>query len=99
MLWYLKEIGSSPITDLVTSLICDDRRRTLLRALDNMSVLIVVLSKKHTNSELDRLIHRMQLIYVANIYGAGDLNELIVFIPPSQVRSRKYQRLHETVGT
>ncbi|KAK5040505.1 hypothetical protein LTS07_001003 [Exophiala sideris] len=73
MVWSLKEIRSSPINDLVSPPIFDDGRQTLLNALDGMSVSIVTLSKTHTKTELDRLVHRMQLIHVAHIYGAGDL--------------------------
>ncbi|OQV01808.1 Fungal specific transcription factor domain-containing protein [Cladophialophora immunda] len=73
MLCSLKENRSSPLNDLIMPAPFDDGRTDLLRALDAMSVSIVVLSKSHTKTEVDRLVHRMRLIHVAHIYGAGDL--------------------------
>ncbi|KAH0839188.1 hypothetical protein FOPE_05317 [Fonsecaea pedrosoi] len=73
MLWSLKENRSSPLNDLIMPAPFDDGRTDLLRALDVMSVSIVALSKTHTKTEIFRLVHRMRLIHVAHIYGAGDL--------------------------
>lgn len=99
MLWTLKEIRSSPVNDLVTPPQFDDGRQILLNALDGMSVPIVPLSKTHTKTELDRLVHRMQLIHVAHIYGAGDLmNWLYAYLRPgpeaenASIRMRQWGR-------
>ena len=73
MLWTLKEIRSSPINDLTTPAGFNDGRETLLRALDRMTIPVVAFSKSHTRQEMSRLVHRVQLIHVAHIYGAGDL--------------------------
>ncbi|KAJ9633604.1 hypothetical protein H2204_006810 [Knufia peltigerae] len=73
MLWTLKEIRSSPINDLVSPPVYDNGRQTLLQALDGMMVSVVPFSKLHTKAEIDRVVHRMQLIHVAHLYGAGDL--------------------------
>ncbi|OAP56474.1 hypothetical protein AYL99_09653 [Fonsecaea erecta] len=73
MLWSLKENRSSPLNDLIMPAPFDDGRADLLQALDSMSVSIVAASRSHTKTEIDRLVHRMRLIHVAHIYGAGDL--------------------------
>ncbi|KIW12692.1 hypothetical protein PV08_09970 [Exophiala spinifera] len=73
MLWTLKEIRSSPINDLVTPPIYDDGRLSLIHAIDKFAVAIVAASKNHTRSEINRLVHRMQLVHISHIYGAGDL--------------------------
>ena len=73
MIWTLKEIKSSPINDLTTPPIWDDGRTALLRALDNMAVPMGALAKNHTREEMNHFVHRMLLIHIAHIYGAGDL--------------------------
>jgi hypothetical protein len=73
MLWTLKEIRSSPIDDLVTPPSYDDGRRDLLRAIDRMTIPIMAASKNNTRTEMDRLVHRMQLVHISHIYGAADL--------------------------
>lgn len=73
MLWTLKEIRSSHINDLVTPPKYDDGRQTLLDAIDQMAIPITVASKNNTRVEMDRLVHRMQLVHISHIYGAGDL--------------------------
>ncbi|KAL6228769.1 fungal-specific transcription factor domain-containing protein [Aspergillus navahoensis] len=73
MLWTAKEISSFPIGDLGIPSMCDEPRRKLLRAIDQMTVPIVAMSKSHTRPEMERLVHRMQLVHIAHIYGAGDL--------------------------
>ncbi|EXJ68489.1 uncharacterized protein A1O5_08282 [Cladophialophora psammophila CBS 110553] len=73
MLWTLKEIRSSPINDLVTPPCYDDGRRTLVQAIDQMTIPIVAASKNNTRAEMDRLVHRMQLVHISHVYGAGDL--------------------------
>lgn len=92
MLWSLKEIRSSPINDLIVALNDDHGQQTLLRALDAMAVPLSRLSKNHTNVEMDRLVHRMQLIHIAHIYGAGDLmNWLYPYLRHG--REAEYSRL------
>jgi hypothetical protein len=73
MLWSLKESRSSPLNDLIMPVPFDDGRTNLLHVLDSMSVPMVAFSKSHTKTEIDRLVHRMRLIHLAHIYGAGDL--------------------------
>jgi hypothetical protein len=70
MLWSQKEIG---IHDLVPLPTHDDRRQIILRAMDQMSIPVTELSSTHTVPEIERVVHRVQLIHLAHIYGAGDL--------------------------
>lgn len=72
MLWTLKEIKSSPISDLIEDGL-DNGRALLLRAIDSFTQSPIVLSKSHTRTEMLRIVHRMQLIHISHLYGAGDL--------------------------
>lgn len=70
MLWSQKEIG---IHDLVNLPSYDDGRKIILRAMDQMTSSITELSGTHTVPEIERIVHRVQLVHLAHIYGAGDL--------------------------
>ncbi|KAI8937388.1 hypothetical protein NX059_006592 [Plenodomus lindquistii] len=70
MLWSQKEIG---IHDLVNLPSYDDGRKNILRAMDQMTSSITELSNTHTVLEIERIVHRVQLVHLAHIYGAGDL--------------------------
>jgi hypothetical protein len=70
MLWSQKEVG---VHDLLKRSTRDDGRQILLRAIDRLAVSVSELADTHTGPEIERLVHRMQLVHLAHIYGAGDL--------------------------
>lgn len=100
MLWSLKEIRSSPINDLISPTAFDDGPKAILRVIHRLAVPITSLSHTHTKAEIDRLVHRMQLIHIAHIYAAGDLmNWLYPYLRNDSetecARIRMYQWAHE----
>lgn len=74
MLWSVKEIGSSPISDMVPDGL-DAERQQLLRAIDCFDQLpwLQTLAKTHTRQEMIRIVHCTQLVHIAYLHGADDL--------------------------
>jgi hypothetical protein len=76
-LWTLKENRSDPTIDLTVQSNYEHERLALLRTIDQMIAPIPNIPNTHTRPEMERLVHRTQLVHVAHLYGAGDLMNLI----------------------
>lgn len=72
MIWTLKEIQSSPITDLIEQSPTANVR-DLLGAIDHFTQSAVGLSARLTTAELARAVHTQQVVHIAHLYGAGGL--------------------------
>ncbi|KAH8812805.1 hypothetical protein F5884DRAFT_899041 [Xylogone sp. PMI_703] len=72
MIWTLKEMMSSPISDLMRERPENSTPR-LLAAVDLFSQSSRILSASLTTVELARAIHTQQVVHVAHLYGAGGL--------------------------
>jgi hypothetical protein len=74
MLWSMKEVEGSPISDLIrdTDRLAESRKH-LLEVLDRFLPLGAALSSAYTRKARTNIVHKAQIVHMAHLYGAGDL--------------------------
>jgi hypothetical protein len=79
MLWTVKEIRRSPIADLVDSTHWVEDRRSLLHGINMFGEFpfSTAVAASQTSDQVVLIARRMQIVHLANLYGARDLMDLI----------------------